>query len=188
MTPFKGRKLPNYNYISYSIQGSSLMQQTFTSLGEIKLVGITTRTDNAHLFESDPTTNKIAATVQKYFHQNLPTKIRNKTKPGTTFCVYTQYESDVNGEYTYFIGEEVSSFDEVDKEFETLIIPAQNYAKFTSQTGPMPTVCIDMWKNIWQMTPADLGGNRAYIADFELYDERSVDHNNVILDIYIGLR
>ena len=52
----------------------------------------------------------------------------------------------------------------------------------------MPTVCIDMWQNIWKMNASDLGGERAYIADFEVYDERSVDHNNVTLDIYIGIK
>lgn len=163
------------------------MQKTIINLPEIKLLGITTRTNNAHLFESDPSTNKIAATVQKYFHNGLAEKIKNRKNPGTTFCVYTNYESDVNGDYTYFIGEEVTSFDEVDDAFEMLLIPAQSYAKFTNQPGTMPAVCIDMWQNIWKMNAVELGGERAYIADFEVYDERSVDHNNVILDIYIGI-
>ena len=52
----------------------------------------------------------------------------------------------------------------------------------------MPTVCIDMWQNIWKMNMSDLGGKRAYIADFEVNDERSSDHKNVTLDIYIGIR
>jgi predicted transcriptional regulator YdeE len=165
-----------------------MMQKTMTTLTELKLVGITTRTNNAQIFERDPQANKIAATVQKYFHNGLAEKIHARQNPGTTFCVYTNYESDMNGDYTYFIGEEVSSFDGVAKEFETLIIPVQNYAKFTNQPGPMPTVCIDMWQNIWKMNASDLGGERAYVADFEVYDSRSSDHNNVILDIYIGIK
>jgi predicted transcriptional regulator YdeE len=163
------------------------MQKTTTLLAEIKLVGITARTNNAHIFEGDPSTNIIAATVQKYFYNGLAERIHSRKNPGTTFCVYTNYESDVDGDYTYFIGEEVTSFDEVDKEFEMLTIPVQNYAKFTNQPGPMPAVCIDMWQNIWKMNALDLGGARAYIADFEVYDQRSTDHNNVILDIYIGI-
>ena len=165
-----------------------MMQKTITTLTELKLVGITTRSNNAQIFERDPSTNKIAATVQKYFHNGLAEQIKDRKNPGTTFCVYTNYESDVNGDYTYFIGEEVTSFEEIGKEFETLTIPVQNYAKFTNQRGPMPTVCIDMWQNIWKMNASDLGGERAYIADFEVYDERSVDHNNVTLAIYIGIR
>ena len=164
------------------------MHKIVEKLTELKLVGITTRTNNAQIFEKDPSANKIAATVQKYFHNGLAEKIHARKNPGTTFCVYTHYESGAHGDYTYFIGEEVTSFDGVDEAFETLIIPVQNYAKFTNEPGPMPAVCIDMWKNIWKMNASDLGGERAYIADFEVYDQRSSDHSNVILDIYIGIR
>lgn len=159
-----------------------------TALPEIKLVGITCRTNNQHIFEADPATNKIAATVQKYFYQQCGDKIKGRKKPGTTYCVYTNYESDCTGDYTYFIGEAVSAFEDIPEGFETLIIPAQSYAKFTNPPGPMPAVCVDMWQNIWKMTATDLGGERAYLADFEVYDERSQDHQNMILDIYIGIR
>lgn len=164
------------------------MQKTTTQLLEIKLVGITCRTNNAHLFESDPATNPIAATVQNYFHNNLPAKIQHRKNPGTTYCVYTNYEGDHTGDYTYFIGEAVTNLNDVQAEFSTLIIPAQIYSKFTIGPGKMPDICIQAWKEIWTMTPADLNGKRAYFADFELYDERSNDHQNVIFDIYIGLQ
>lgn len=164
------------------------MQKTIATLTELKLADITTRTDNTQIFEKDPSTNKVAATVQRYFHNGLAKKIKDKKKPVTTSCVYINYESDLNGDFTYFIGEEVNSFEEIGEEFETLTIPAQNYAKFTNQPGPMPNVCIDMWQNIWKMNAPDLGGERAYIADFEVYDERSSDHNNVTFDIHIGIK
>jgi len=164
------------------------MQKNITLKPEIKLVGITTRTNNARIFESDPATNPIAATVQKYFYNSLAEKIVNRKNPGTTFCAYINYESDFTGDYTYFIGEEVTSFDQqIAEGFEVFTIPSQTYAKFTNQAGPMPAVCVDMWKKIWDMSPADLGGVRSYIADFEIYDERSQNHQNVILDIYIGI-
>jgi predicted transcriptional regulator YdeE len=172
--------------VTVSEKRINFMQKTTDQLKEIKLIGVTTRTNNTHLFESDPSTNKIAATVQKYFHNGLSEKIQNRKHPGKTLCVYTDYESDFTGDYTYFIGEEVTSFENVADDFETLTIPAQTYAKFTNQPGPMPAVCIDMWKKIWAMESSDFGGDRAYIADFEVYDERSQDHQNVTLDIYIG--
>jgi len=164
------------------------MKQALQPLHDIKLIGITTRTNNTHIFEADPSTNKIALTVTKYFHNGLANQIPHRKKPGTTYCVYTNYESDEKGKYTYFIGEEVTSFDNLEEGFETLIIPAQAYAKFTNEPGPMPQVCVDMWKSIWAMTPDELGGKRTYVADFEIYDERSQDHQNVILDIYIGIK
>lgn len=162
------------------------MNKMITELSEIKLVGITAVTSNAA--EMNPETAKIEAMMQRFFAENLQEKITNKKTPGKIFAVYTNYESDASGEYTYFLGEEVTSFDKKSEEFETLIIPVQTYAKFTSNPGQMPKVVIDMWQNIWKMGVPDLGGNRAYIADFEVYDERSRDPSNAILDIYIGIK
>ncbi|MFM8453566.1 MAG: GyrI-like domain-containing protein [Gammaproteobacteria bacterium] len=164
------------------------MDKTIQQLSGMKLVGITTRTNNAEIFTGDPSENKITATIQKYFYNGLAEKINNRVKPGRTLCVYTNYESDANEDYSYFIGEEVNSFENLDGAFGTLIIPAQNYAKFTNQPGPMPAVCIEMWQNIWKMNDADLGGERSYIADFEVYDERSQNQNNAVLDICIGIK
>lgn len=164
------------------------MQKITTTHPELQLVGISTRTNNKHIFASNVATNKIAETVQKYFHNGLAARINNRKHPGKTYCVYTEYESDANGDYTYFIGEEVTSFGNVGDDFTTLNIPIQNYAKFTNEPAPMPAACIEMWKKIWTMNHVDLGGKRLYIADFEVYDERSSDHNNVILDIYIGIK
>lgn len=164
------------------------MQKEITIRPEIKLVGITTRTNNVRIFESDPATNKIAETVQKYFHGGLYGMIPNRKNPGTTYCVYTEYESDHTGDYTYLIGEEVSSFENVPEDFVQMTLPAQQYAKLTNGPGPMPDVCINAWKKIWTMTSEDFGGERAYLADFEVYDARAADHSNVIFDIFIGLK
>lgn len=163
-----------------------MMQKTITQLPEIKLVGITCRTNNVS--ETNPFTAKISPIVQKYFHQGLFEKISQRKMPGTTYCAYTNYESDFNGDYTYFIGEVVTSFDNIPTDFVTLVIPPQHYVKFTNGPKPMPDVCIDAWQEILAMPPAVLGGARNYIADFEVYDERSRDHANVTLDIYIGVK
>jgi predicted transcriptional regulator YdeE len=89
------------------------MQKAIARLDGIKLVGIMVRTNNDTVFESDLSTSPIAATVQKYFHQGLSGKIPARKNPGTTFCVYTNYESYFTGDYTYFIEEEVTSFEEL---------------------------------------------------------------------------
>ncbi|WP_395477396.1 GyrI-like domain-containing protein [Rickettsia endosymbiont of Pantilius tunicatus] len=162
------------------------MNKIITQLPEIKLVGITTRTSNAAEF--NPDTAKIKSMLQRFFADNLQDKILNRKNPGKIFAVYTNYASNENGEYTYFLGEEVTTFESTSQGFEELTIPVQNYAKFTSDHGPIPAVVINMWQKIWQMDDTALGGKRAYIADFEIYDERSHDHNNAVLDIYIGIK
>jgi predicted transcriptional regulator YdeE len=163
------------------------MKQTKIELPEIKLVGLKVRTNNKN--EIEPLEGKIFPYVHKYFNQNIAAKIPNRKKPGTTFCAYTEYESDHTGDYTYFIGEEVTSFDEIPAGLEKFTIQPQHYSKFTTESGAMPDVVRNAWKKIWQLTDKELGGQRRYHADFEIYDERAADptHQHVVLDIYIGI-
>lgn len=165
------------------------MQQTITQLPEIKLVGITARTTNPA--EMNPETAKIGATIAKFFQGGYPAKIMNKENPDVTYAVYTEYAPNFDvskDEYTYFIGQQVSSFEQVEEGLTTLTIPAQMYAKFTSEPGQMPKVCIDMWYKIWAMNEEALGGQRTFVADFEVYDSRAMDPANTVLDIYIGIK
>lgn len=162
------------------------MQKIVTALPEIKLLGILCRTNNTA--EMNISSAKIAPTIQKYFRQAVGEEIPNRKNPGTTYCVYTDYESDFTGDYTYFIGEEVKFVGDSMEGFSSIIIPAQNYAKFTSKPGIMPEVCIDMWQNIWKMESGELGGKRAYLADFEVYDKRALDPSKTVLDIYVGVK
>lgn len=162
------------------------MQKIVTELPEIKLLGILCRTNNTA--EMNISSAKIAPTIQKYFRQAVGEEIPNRKNPGKTYCVYTDYESDFTGDYTYFIGEEVKFVGDSMEGFSSIIIPAQNYAKFTSKPGIMPEVCIDMWQNIWKMKSGELGGKRAYLADFEVYDKRALDPSKTVLDIYVGVK
>lgn len=154
-------------------------------LPAMKLVGITARTNNA--FEMSPSMAKIGATIQQYFQNSVPEKITHRKNPGVTYCVYTAYESDVTGNYTYFIGEEVESFEDVSDDLKQLRISDQKYIKFTTEPGSMPEVCIKAWQEIWALSPEMLGSERSYIADFEVYDERASDPTQTVLDIYIGI-
>jgi predicted transcriptional regulator YdeE len=52
----------------------------------------------------------------------------------------------------------------------------------------MPQVVREPWFAIWNMSPVELGGARSYLTDFEIYDERAVDHEKIVLDICIGLK
>lgn len=160
------------------------MKKEIVQLPKIPLVGTSLRTS----YQNETSeSGKIGPCVQNYFHQKLFDKITGRTKPFTTFCVYTEYESDFRGAYTYFIGEEVSPTSPVPNDFSSLEIQPQTYVKFTTEAGPMPTVLINAWQEIWKMTSEELGGKRCYHADFEVYDDRASDHQNVVLDIYIGI-
>lgn len=114
-------------------------------------------------------------------------RIPNRKNPGVTLAVYTDYESDEHGNFTYFFGEEVSSFENCPSELSQCIIPKSKFFKITTPRGKMPDVVIEAWMEIWKMTVDDLGGKRRYQADFEVYDERASDPNATSMDIYIGI-
>ncbi|MFZ4116108.1 MAG: GyrI-like domain-containing protein [Chthoniobacterales bacterium] len=162
------------------------MQKTIIILPSIKLLGITARTNNAH--EATPAKAKISPTLERYFQDQIPQKITHRKNPGVTYSVFTAYESDATGDYTYFLGEAVTTFQDAPTDLEQLTIPEQTYAKFTTNSGPMPQVCIAAWQEVWKMTPETLGGQRSYFADFEIYDDRALDPKNTVLDIYIGIK
>ena len=161
-------------------------EKQLLNLEPIKIVGIAvvTNTDT----EMAGIDSKIGKNVEQYFAQGIPNQIKNRKSPGVTYCAYTDYEDKIHGNYTYFIGEVVKSFaDDLPTHLVQLTIPAGQYAKFTSESGEMPAVCIDMWKRIWGLRSDELGGDRAFKIDFEVYDERAHDPKNTVLDIYIGV-
>ena len=162
------------------------MKKEFIHQNEIKIIGLTTRTNNQN--EMNPETGKIGGMVGDFFENQWATKIPHRKAPGVTLCVYTEYDSDEHDDYTYFIGEEVNNFDQIPEGMKTLVIPASDYQKFTTPSGKMPSVVIQAWQAIWKMTPQNLDGKRAYQADFEVYDQRARDPENSIVDICIGLK
>jgi len=163
------------------------MKKFIEDKAKINLVGISVRTSYEQ--ELDKMKGSIFPCVQSYFHGALWDKIQNRTKPGTTYCVYTDYESDDKGAYTYFIGEEVSSLEgALPDDFTSMVIPPQTYAKFTTQPAPMPDVIVNAWNQIRTMPSHELGGTRSYKTDFEIYDERASDHQNIVMDIYLGIK
>lgn len=157
------------------------------------LVGIKVRTNNAA--EADPMTGKIFPCVQDYFHKGRAEQIAHRSKPGTTYCVYTDYEAEhcdpascnYHGDYSYFIGEEVDSVGQLPESYVSITLPAQSYAKLTNGPASMPDVVRKPWQAIWNMSPEELGGKRSFGADYEVYDERATDHDNIVLDIFIGI-
>ena len=160
------------------------MKKELINKAEIKLIGLTVRTNNKN--EMNPQASKIGELAGRFWSQNIANQIPNRKSPGVTLSVYTEYDSNEHGDYTYFIGEEVSSFEALPSGFQKLTIPAAKYQKFTTPSGKMPEVVINAWQQIWKMSANDFGGERAYVADFEVYDQRAADPANASLDIYIG--
>ena len=67
-------------------------------------------------------------------------------------------------------------------------IPAGKFAVFTSEKGPAPKVVPDLWIKINSLPQDAVGANRQYKADFEIYDERAMDPQNLQMDVYVGIK
>lgn len=148
---------------------------------EIKIIGISIRTNNKNEMSGN---GKIGSQWQKFYEQNVESQIPNKSHPGTVHAIYTDYESDENGEYSFILGAEVRNFDNIPQGMVAKTIPASKYAVYTSRRGPMPDIIFEIWKHIWNLKS---GYKRAYLGDFEVYDSRSKDPNDAIVDVYLSI-
>lgn len=97
------------------------------------------------------------------------------------YAVYSDYEKDWTGTYSYLLGCGVTRADKVPEGLEVRHIPAQTYAVFTAK-GKMPDEIVGVWANVWS---SDLP--RTYTFDFEVYDKRFARPVAKEADIYVAV-
>jgi predicted transcriptional regulator YdeE len=78
------------------------MNKEKVKLESLKLIGLTARTKNKD--EMTPDKGKIGPLANHYWSNQTGNGFKCRTNSGVTYCVYTDFESDEHGEYTYFIG------------------------------------------------------------------------------------
>jgi predicted transcriptional regulator YdeE len=148
------------------------------------VVGISTRTTNAKEMSGK---GVIAQQWDRFMKEGLLSKIPNKVD-SKILAVYADYESDANGAYTYILGARVNSAADVPPGMVAQRVPAGRYAVFISEKGFVGKVVPETWSRIWAVPKSAPGGNRAYQADFEVYDQRAADPQNAQVDIYVGIK
>jgi predicted transcriptional regulator YdeE len=148
------------------------------------VIGISARTTNA-----DEMSGKgvIGQQWARFTKEDLLSKIPNKAD-SSILAVYTDYESDANGAYTFLLGANVNSTEKVPAGMVAKRIPAGRYAVFTTEKGALAKVVPETWSRIWALPKSAPGGNRAYQADYELYDQRAADSQSAQVDVYVGIR
>ena len=78
------------------------MDKTIVTLNPKLIVGISARTCNAIEADWQNSKAKIFPCVKKYFGEQLANQISHRVNPGTTYCAYTNYESDHNSIYLFY--------------------------------------------------------------------------------------
>jgi len=154
------------------------LEYTTVTLPARIAVGIERRTCNA----DGRSLRDIPACWQEFLATKAAARITHRIIPPVMYAVYSDYESDWTGEYSYLLGCGVTSAANPPKGLTVRHIPEQKYALFKAR-GPMPDAVVGIWGGIWG---SDLP--RTYCCDFEVYDSRFTDKNNPAVDIYVGIR
>jgi predicted transcriptional regulator YdeE len=102
-------------------------------------------------------------------------------------AVYSDYESDKDGPYTYTLGAKVSSTRDIPSGMVSKKVLSGDYAMFTAQGGAPPQMTVDLWKRIWSLEkPGPL--HRAYKTDFEVHSGLEAQPPDAHIDVYIGVQ
>jgi predicted transcriptional regulator YdeE len=171
------------------LSGSLLLGQnptnpTVVHKESFAVVGISVRTSNAREVTAD---GVIGKQWGRLIQEGLLAKIPNKADH-SIIAVYTDYASDHNGEYTFLLGARVTPDADVPRGMVVRQIPGGKFAVFTSEKGPAAQVVPVVWMKINSLPRTAIGGDRTYKADYEIYDERARDPQNVVVDVYVGIK
>jgi len=155
------------------------MTPELVTLTEMTVVGIDITTSNAA--ERDPAKARIPALWGRFYGEGVLGKIPGAKSPVLPVGVYTDYESDHNGQYRLLAGAVVEGMELPADGFRRATLPAGRYLVFRGE-GEMPGAVIQTWMSIWDFFSKPSGYVRAYTSDWERYREPSA------VDIYIAVR
>jgi len=141
---------------------------------KLMLLGISTRTNNAN--EKNEETQKIPSLWEKYDVDGMYSKTFNKLSNTSFYGVYSNYESDVNGDYDVTVAVEVTKTKD-----DPMIIENKKYLLFTKE-GELPDICTELWDEVWEFFENNSEYERAYAVDFEKYSKEN------LIEIYISIK
>ncbi len=147
------------------------------------VAGLQLRTNNADEMSGQ---GKIGPLWQRFMQEDVAAQIPDRTD-GALIVVYSNYASDDKGDYDYLLGARVSSVDKLPAGVDWRKVEAGAYAVILTDKGQMPGVLQAAWARIWKMSPAELGGKRALVSDYEVYDARSANMQSSQVEIHVGV-
>lgn len=143
-----------------------------------KVIGIAIRTTN----ENNQAVNDISSLWNKFLSENIILKIPNKSG-SEIYCVYTEYEKDYTKPYTALIGCKAENLNEIPEGMIGKEIEGGKYQEFLAKGDLAKGAVFQEWSKIWN---SDL--ERRYIADFEVYGDKTQNPENAEVEIYVGIR
>ena len=148
------------------------------------VIGIAARTTNAQEASGDSAIGKLWGRLAS---EDLLSHIPHRVDAHVV-AVYSGYESDKDGPYSYTLGAKVSSTRDIPAGMVSRKVLPGDYAMFTAQGGAPPQMTVDLWKRIWSLEkPGPL--HRAYKTDFEVhYNGLEAHPPDTHIDVYIGVQ
>jgi predicted transcriptional regulator YdeE len=148
------------------------------------VVGLTARTSNAKEASGNGVIGAFWARLRK---DGLLNQIKHRADTHV-IAVYSDYESDKDGDYTYTLGSKVSSAKDVPEGMVARRSDSGDYAIFTAQGGPAMRLVMGLWQRIWSLEKSPSKLRRAYRTDYEIYVDPDADDASQKVDVYIGLK
>jgi predicted transcriptional regulator YdeE len=137
----------------------------------LRFIGVEVRTSND--IEASPVTAKIPGIWQQCVEEQLFEQIQHRINPDVWYGVYTKYESDYTGEYSFAVAAEVDRVLSVPEGFVNVTLPPATYLVFPC-SGALPYAVIEVWKQIWDYFTHLPKYRRTYTGDFERYEPHEV--------------
>ncbi len=139
----------------------------------LMISGLSVITNNKLEFESE--NGKIPQLWDDYIEKNVYGSTFNKANSKYMYGVYSDYTSDVTGDYKVTVGVEVT------KPKNALVIEDERYLVF-SKKGELPDVVVETWVEIWEYFENNNEYERKYSIDFEKYVKEDE------IEIYISIK
>ncbi|CAM4281201.1 GyrI-like domain-containing protein [Paenibacillus tarimensis] len=162
-----------------------MIEPTIIELGEMKIGGLHVRA-----METERGKDSAVERLWEQFRSSdrCIAKEAEARNPSVTYALYAEYNRSDNGACTIVIGQEVSGDDAFEEGADCKIVtlPASRYAVFTTRPGPALEVTAETWSAIDRYFESS-AYRRRYSGDFELYDAKSSNPGETIVDIYISV-
>ena len=144
-----------------------------TRVKNLMISGISCITNNKFELESED--GKIPQLWDDYIEKNAYGSTFNKANSKYMYGVYSDYTSDVNGDYKVTVGVEVT------KPKNAIVIEDERYLVFSNK-GELPDVVLQTWGEIWEYFQNNSEYERKYTIDFEKYVKEDE------IEIYIAIK
>ena len=145
----------------------------------MKIIGIKTRTKN----DMGKPNLEIMNLWNQFMTENIIEKIPNKVNHDI-YSIYTDYENNFMGEYTLILGLSVTSLDHIPEGMIGRQFDDEKF-KIYEAKGSMPGAVINTWVEIWKN---DTVLNRKYSYDYEIYNEKSRNGDDSIVNVHIAVK